>query len=281
MQDDHDFGALVGIMDRLRSSDGCPWDREQDYDSLRGYLLEECYEAVEAIDDEDEDALREELGDLLFQIVFLSRIGKERGRFTVADVIRGITEKMIRRHPHVFGDESVDSSHEVLKNWEAIKREEKRSTGGEAPESVLSGIPTALPALQKAHRLGTKAARVGFDWARDEDLLDKIEEEIAELRHRLRTADRPGVREEYGDLLFALVMLARRLEIDPERSLEQTNRKFRRRFEAVERRAREAGVELHSAGLERLDRLWNEVKAEEARAVDAQDPSTPMRRNRS
>jgi len=280
-REDHDFEFLVGLMDRLRDPGGCPWDREQDYGSLRGYLLEECYEAVEAIDENDEDALCEELGDLLFQIVFLSRIAKERGRFTVDDVVRRIAEKMVRRHPHVFGEDSAADSDEVLRNWEAIKRREKAEAGAPAEASVLAGIPTALPALQKAHRLGTKAARVGFDWERDEDLLDKIEEELGEFRHALRSGNRDAVREEIGDLLFALAMLSRRLDVDPERALEGTNRKFRRRFEAIERAVRERGVALDAAGLDLLDRLWNEAKRGERGPDDGQDASTPIRRKRS
>ena len=268
MEQDHDFEFLVRLMDRLRSPDGCPWDREQDYSTLRGYLLEECYEVVQALDDQDEDALGEELGDLLFQIVFLSRIAKERGRFTIDDVVRGIAEKMVRRHPHVFGEASAADSDEVLRNWEAIKRREKASTGGRRQdESVLSGIPAALPALQKAERLGTKAARVGFDWQRDEDVLDKIEEELGEFRQALRSGDPAAIHEELGDVLFALAMLARRREIDAEKALEDTNRKFARRFRAVEREVGSRGLSIDGADLDLLDRLWNEVKASE-RSVD-------------
>ena len=271
MAHEYEFEFLVRLMDRLRSPDGCPWDREQDYSSLRGYLLEECYEVVQALDDSDEEALGEELGDLLFQIVFLSRIGKERGRFTIDDVIRGIAEKMVRRHPHVFGDETAADSQEVLRNWEAIKRREKGSAGGDPEESVLSGIPAALPALQKAERLGTKAARVGFDWQRDEDVLEKIDEELGEFREALRSGDRAAVHEELGDVLFALAMLARRREIDAEKALEDTNRKFIRRFQAVEREVGARGLSIDRAGLELLDRLWNEVKATERTADRPQD----------
>lgn len=268
MANDYDFDFLVRLMDRLRSPDGCPWDREQDYGTLRGYLLEECYEVVQALDDQDEDALGEELGDLLFQIVFLSRIGKERGRFTIDDVVRGIAEKMVRRHPHVFGDDTARDADEVLRNWEEIKRREKADAGAAGNESVLAGIPGALPALQKAQRLGTKAARVGFDWPRHDGLLDKIEEELGELRAGVEGGRLEEIRAEFGDLLFTLVMLARRLSIDAERALEDTNRKFRRRFEHVERRVREDGTTLDDAGLERLDRYWDEAKAHERRPVE-------------
>jgi MazG family protein len=253
-------------MDRLRSPDGCPWDREQDYGTLRSYLLEECYEVVDAIDENDLDALREELGDLLFQIVFLSRLAKEEGRFTASDVVRGIAEKMIRRHPHVFGSTRADTSGEVLRNWEKIKRHEKENSSDPRRSedgSILAGIPGALPALLKAQRLGTKAARIGFDWERDEDLLEKVEEELAELREALAGGAGDGIREELGDLLFTLAMLARRREVDPEEALERANRKFTRRFRKMERLAGEEGVDMEHAGLQVLDRIWNRVKDEE------------------
>jgi len=256
---DEAFADLLKIMDRLRDPGGCPWDREQTYATLRNYLLEECYEVVEALDAGDRTGLREELGDLLFQIVFLSRLAKEEGAFTAEDVARGIAEKMVRRHPHVFGEERADTSEEVLRNWEEIKRKEK-GTQAAVPASVLAGIPRGLPALLKAQRLGTKAARVGFDWHRDVDVLDKIDEEVLELR-RAAEAGRPeDVREEFGDLLFSLVMLARRLEVDAEEALEGANRKFQARFHEVERRLAAAGIPIQDAGLETLDRVWAEVK---------------------
>ena len=252
------FADLLNIMDRLRDPGGCPWDREQTYATLRNYLLEECYEVVEALDGGDREGLREELGDLLFQIVFLSRLAKEEGAFTAEDVATGIAEKMVRRHPHVFGRERADTSEEVLRNWEEIKRKEKGTPAGSA--SVLAGIPRGLPALLKAQRLGTKAARVGFDWHRDVDVLDKIDEEVGELR-RAAEAGRPeDVREEFGDLLFSLVMLARRLEVDAEEALEGANRKFQARFHEVERRLAAAGIPIQDAGLATLDRVWTEVK---------------------
>ena len=252
------FAELLKIMDRLRDPGGCPWDREQTYATLRNYLLEECYEVVEALDAGDRDGLREELGDLLFQIVFLSRLAKEEGAFTAEDVAAGIAEKMVRRHPHVFGSDRADTSEEVLRNWEEIKRKEKGETS--SGRSVLAGIPRGLPALLKAQRLGPKAARVGFDWHRDVDVLDKIDEEVGELR-RAAEARRPeDVREEFGDLLFSLVMLARRLEVDAEEALEKANRKFQARFHEVERRLAAAGIPIQEAGLSTLDRVWDEVK---------------------
>jgi len=255
------FEALVEIMDRLRDPGGCPWDHQQTYQTLRGYLIEECYEVAEAIDLGDRTALCEELGDLLFQIVFLSRLAKEEGLFDATDVVRGIARKMIRRHPHVFGDETVESAEDVLRNWEAIKRREKPKTQA-TPGSVLDGIPRSLPALSAAHRLGTKAARVGFDWERPGDVLAKIDEELGELREALARGDRGAVEDEIGDLLFSSVMLARKCQIDPEAALSGTNRKFARRFRWIEEQLRAEGRGLDEAGLEHLERLWARSKVE-------------------
>ncbi len=260
------FEDLLAIMDRLRGPDGCPWDREQTYETLRGYLLEECYEVVDSIDRRDFDGLREELGDLLFQIVFLSRLGKEEGRFRAEDVVRGIGEKMIRRHPHVFAGEGVDGSAEVLRRWEEIKRREKNGDSPDArAESVLSGVPTALPALQKAERLGRKAARVGFDWPDAEGVREKVEEEWRELAAAVADGDKDRMADELGDVLFAVAMLARHLDLDAERALEASNRKFRERFERMERALSREGASWESVGMDLLDRLWNEAKEREAR----------------
>ncbi len=262
------FEDLVALMDRLRGPDGCPWDREQTYTTLRGYLLEESYEVVEAIDREDRAALREELGDLLFQVVFLARLAKEEGAFDAADVVRGIAEKMVRRHPHVFGGAQADTSDEVLRRWEEIKRREKEEAdgGGSRQESgsVLSGVPRALPALQKAQRLSTKAARVGFDWPTDGEVVDKLAEEMEELRSAVDAHDGDAAREELGDLLFTAANLGRRLGVDPEEALERANRKFAERFARVEDELKRRGVPIEEAGLDRMDRLWNEVKDREA-----------------
>lgn len=260
------FEHLVAIMDRLRDPGGCPWDREQTYETLRGYLLEEAFEVAEALDTAVPESLCEELGDLLFQIVFLSRLAKEQGRFDAADVIEGIASKMVRRHPHVFGDDTAKDSQDVLRKWEEIKRSEKASGGtGDRPPpaSLLDGIPRALPALLKAQRLGSKAARVGFDWPDVPAVLEKIDEETAELRDAVDSGDRDRARDEIGDLLFSVAMLARRLEIDPEGALEGTNRKFRSRFAHVERELRARGVAVEDAGMEALDRLWEDAKAAE------------------
>ncbi len=263
MKDPQRFESLVSIMGRLREPGGCPWDREQTFETLRGYLLEECYEVADALDRDDIDDLKEELGDLLFQIVFLARLAAEQDSFSIADVIRGIAEKMIRRHPHVFGSARADTSQEVLRQWEEIKRVEARDKAGKGVagrESILDGIPTALPALLKAQRLGTKAARVGFDWERPEDVLEKVAEEVDELRAAVASGDRRSMRAELGDLLFATAMLARRLEVDPEGALEQTNLKFVRRFSWIERELARQGVTIEEAGLDRMERLWNAAK---------------------
>jgi len=261
------FETLVGILDRLREPGGCPWDREQSWDSLRGYLIEECYEAVDALDRRDGPGLCEELGDLLLQIVFLARLGAEERQFDARDVVRGIVEKMIRRHPHVFGADVATSSEEVLRRWEEIKREEKAQRPDRAVTSVLGGIPTALPALPKAQRIGTKVARVGFDWSSADEVLGKVDEELAELRAGIASGDTAGMREEVGDLLFSVAMLARKLSVDAEAALEDANRKFARRFASIEERLEREGRDVRDVGLETLDRLWNEVKS-----LDSRDP---------
>ena len=256
------FEDLVAIMDRLRDPGGCPWDREQTYATLRGYLLEECYEVVDALDRADPKALCEELGDLLFQIVFLSRIAVEDGHFSAADVIEGIAAKMIRRHPHVFGDDTAADSAAVLKRWEEIKRHEKGAADGVAPPaSVLDGLPAALPALVTAQRLGTKAARVGFDWPDAAAAAAKLDEEHAELREALASGNAGAIGEEIGDALFTLVMLARKLDLDAEAALARTNAKFRERFRKVEAELLRRGIRVEEAGLPLMDRLWEESKA--------------------
>ncbi len=266
------FDDLVAMMDRLRATDGCPWDREQTYASLRGYLLEECYEAVEAIDDGDLASLREELGDLLFQIVFLSRIAKEDGAFSASDVVRGIGEKMIRRHPHVFGSTTAETAGEVLKQWEEIKRLEKGgSERSRDSGSVLAGVPRALPALLKAQRLSTKAARVGFDWPSNLGVLEKVDEELEELRDAVRAGNLDAVRDELGDVLFTLATLGRRLGVDPEAALERTNSKFQTRFARIEKELRKRGIPIEEAGLELMDRIWDEIKSAERGEASGDD----------
>jgi MazG family protein len=255
------FDDLVAIMDRLRGPGGCPWDREQTYATLRGYLIEECYEVVDALDRGDLPGLGEELGDLLFQIVFLSRLASEDRAFTAADVVEGIAAKMVRRHPHVFGEATAKDAAEVLVRWEEIKKQEKADAGAKREDgSVLAGIPPALPSLVKAQRLGTKAARVGFDWPDDRGVVAKLDEETAELRAAVQSGDSKAMREELGDTLFTLAMLARRLGLDADEALAGANAKFQERFTAVERELKRRGVPIEEAGLPLMDAVWNEVK---------------------
>ncbi len=257
-----EFARLVALMARLRSPGGCPWDRAQSRDDLKPYLVEETYEVLDAIDSRDPAKLREELGDLLLQVVFHARIAEEEGAFTIEDVARAINEKLVRRHPHVFGDAEASTPGEVLQNWEAIKMEEKRENGREDP-SALDGVPRALPALLKAYRLGQKAARVGFDWEERRQVEAKVEEEWRELREAVAQGKKEEVREEMGDFLFALTNLCRFLEVDPEDALQGANAKFIRRFRALERTAKEEGREIHGMTLQEMDALWERVKAAE------------------
>ena len=264
MRSSQGLAGLVAIMDRLRDPGGCPWDREQDYASLRRFLLEECYEVVDALDRADLSALREELGDLLFQIVFLSKLGQEDGAFTLDDVIRGIADKLIRRHPHVFGSAIADTPEQVEQNWERIKREEK--AGERTPDagspSVLDGIPDALPATLRAQRMGERAAAVGFDWKRTADVFDQVQSELLELRSAVDQGEPESVREEIGDVLFSVVMLARRLKIDADGALQRSNLKFLNRFGWIECELARTGKSVESAGSERLEELWQRSKSE-------------------
>lgn len=248
-------------MARLREPGGCPWDREQDYATLRKYVLEEAYEVAEALDrisvSETGAAAAElcaELGDLLFQVVFLARIAQEQGLFDLRDVARGIAAKMERRHPHVFGEARADTPEEVWSRWEAIKAEEREGA------SLFEGVPRALPGLLKARHLTAKAARVGFDWARDEDVLDKLVEETEEYRQAAAAGDEVELEHEIGDMLFVVVNLARRHDLDPERALQGANRRFERRFRYIEDRLRAEGRGPQEASLEEMDGLWEEAK---------------------
>ncbi len=267
------FDDLVALMARLRSPEGCPWDREQTYETLAPMLLEEAYEAFEAVEEAREGRpleLRDELGDLLFQIVFYAQVAAERGEFNMMDVTEAIHSKMVRRHPHVFGSAEAQDAAEVLRNWEAIKAEEKRAAGKDESarrESLLDGVSLKTPALMEAHQLSTKAARVGFDWQRLEDIFDKLHEEIDELRtaisrHAESEAedDKAQVREELGDLLFAVTNIARHLQVEPEAALESTNRKFRRRFRHIEDGLRARERTLDTATLEEMEELWQQAK---------------------
>jgi MazG family protein len=266
------FSDLVALMSRLRSPDGCPWDREQTYSTLAPMLLEEAYEAFEAVESANEGRpheLRNELGDLLFQVVFYAQVAKERGDFSVDDVTTSVHEKMVRRHPHVFADARADNTTDVLRSWEAIKAEEKRAAGdaGKKETSLLDGVSSKAPALMEAHQLSTKAARVGFDWQRVEDIFLKIEEELNELRSAIKAhaesqteADHTRVREEVGDLLFAVTNVARHLRVEPEAALKLTNRKFRKRFGYIETKLRERSQEFEATTLDELESLWQEAK---------------------
>jgi len=258
------FRRLVEIMERLLAPDGCPWDRQQSHATLRPYVIEEAYEVVEAIDTEDWDELRAELGDLGLQIVFHSALARRDGHFSVDDVYAGICEKLIRRHPHVFGDLQADDADTVLRNWESIKKAEREEKGGgDEPVSHLDGVPVALPALQRAERLQAKAARAGFDWDTVGPVWEKIEEELQELREAVESGDADKLEDELGDILFSVVNLARFLKVHPEQALQRTNAKFHRRFLHVEARARQEGRKLEEMTLDEMDAYWNEAKAGE------------------
>ncbi|MDQ1560140.1 MAG: nucleoside triphosphate diphosphatase [Pyrinomonadaceae bacterium] len=278
------FNDLVALMATLRSPGGCPWDREQTYATLAPMLLEEAYEAFEAVEEAREgrpEELRGELGDLLFQIVFYAQVAAERGEFTIDDVVEAIHAKMVRRHPHVFAGESAADSAEVLRNWEAIKAEEKRAAGkteAAKDSSLLDGVSAKAPALMEAHQLTTKAARVGFDWQNVEQIFDKLHEEVDELKVAIEESNAGGdgdddvdaatveamqarVREELGDLLFVVTNIARHLTVEPEAALKLTNRKFRRRFRHIERGLAARGQSLDAATLDEMETLWLEAKS--------------------
>ena len=243
-------------MQRLLAPDGCPWDREQTLETLRPYVVEEAHEVVDAIDRGSADELREELGDLLLQIVFQAELARAQGWFGPDDVVAGICEKLVRRHPHVFGDQKVSGTAEVLANWEAIKAREKAGRG------VLDGVPKALPGLLRASRMGEKAARVGFDWPDLTGARAKVDEELAELDEAVRGGDRKRVEHELGDVLFSLVSVARKLDVDPEAALRGTLERFGQRVRWVENHAKERGQDLTTLDEAALDALWHEAKAQ-------------------
>ena len=247
-------------MARLRGEGGCPWDREQTMDSIRTYIVEEAYELVDAISRGDRDEIVEEGGDLMLQVVFLARMGEEEGSFTISDVIKGLIEKLVRRHPHVFSDWSADSSGQVLQKWEEIKTLEKESKNKDM--SLLAGVPEGLPPLAKAARIQSKAAHVGFDWKKGDlaPIYDKLDEEIAEVKSAVAEGNVDEIEDEIGDLLFAAVNLARHLDVNPDSALGRANRKFSRRFREVESMVRETGRPWDSFSLDALDILWKEAK---------------------
>jgi len=265
MQPSRDLSRLVEIMAALRNPvGGCPWDLEQDFASIRHYTIEEAYEVADAIERMDFSDLREELGDLLFQPIFHAQMASELGQFDIGDVIYGITEKLIRRHPHVFGENKADDAEEAKGRWEAIKVEErvaKAARKGDEMPSILDDVPQVLPALARADKLTKRAAKVGFDWPDFASVKAKVEEELLEVDEAVASGDKAAVQEEIGDLLFAMANLARKAGVDPEAALRDANVKFTRRFHYVEARCREDGVEARDAGLERLDGYWNEIRA--------------------
>lgn len=268
------FESLVALQARLRAPNGCPWDREQTHDSLRTYLVEETYEVLDALEGGDAGKFADELGDLLLQIVFHAQLASEAGKFDIADVIEQIYTKMVRRHPHVFGNVRADTSAQVLKNWEQLKSEEraknKNATAPAAAASILDAVPRSLPALLEAHQLTRRAANVGFDWTDVNGIFDKLAEETTELKQLLASgAGRPeDVEEEVGDLLFVGVNLARFLGFDAEIALKKANRKFARRFREMERIAAARGQSLSGFSAVELDALWNEVKSAGAANAD-------------
>jgi MazG family protein len=279
------FEKAVSIMARLRAPGGCPWDREQTFDTIKRYTLEETYEVLEAIDNRDWPELTGELGDLLLQVLFYAEMAQEENRFSIDDVLDALSHKLISRHPHVFGDVKAEDAHTVLKNWEALKAQEKEnkrgrvdSAGTEAalPEALLDGVSTKMPALLEAHKISSKAAHVGFDWPSVEGLFEKLQEETRELQEQLQglpsVALKPGkratipeelharVEDEVGDLFFVLVNIARYLAVDPESALRKTNRKFRRRFGWLEEQLRNRGKKLEDSSLEEMEALWQQAK---------------------
>jgi MazG family protein len=294
------FERAVAIMERLRAPGGCPWDREQTFDSIKPYTLEEAYEVLEAIDNRDWEELPGELGDLLLQVLFYSEMAKEQGSFSIDDVLERLSRKLVDRHPHVFGDAKADTAADVKRNWEALKVEERKkrlqdvaseaegneSQARKSAASILAGISSAMPSLLEAQKLSSRAAQVGFDWPDMESLFEKLAEETRELRDHLREFPAPGpqpqgrgiagsgrrsvpenlrmrMEEEVGDLFFVMVNVARYLSVDPESALRKTNRKFRRRFQWMEQRLRENAATPESASMDELEALWQQAKLQE------------------
>jgi tetrapyrrole methylase family protein / MazG family protein len=252
-----DISDLIALMARLRGPDGCPWDRKQTAESLKPFLIEECYEVLDALDEGSPDKVKEELGDLLFQIIFHARLAEEKGEFTMRDIIAADIAKMTRRHPHVFGDARLSTDREVLANWEELKKGEK---GYEDRKSVLDGVPGGLPSLLRAHSLQERAARVGFDWNHLDEALPKLDEELAEFKEALETKDAAGIEEELGDIFFMLVNISRFLGVNPENALRKTIGKFIRRFRYIEEQAADAGKSMNEMTLDEMEGLWREAE---------------------
>lgn len=273
----HPLDPLVDVMAALRGEHGCPWDREQDHRTLKEYLIEEAYEVLDAIDAEDDANLVEELGDVLLQVVFHSQIASEERRFTVDDVVAAITKKLVDRHPHVFGDEHAPDARTVLANWDRIKRAEKAkaSGGSEPPPSLMDGIPKGLPSLLYAQEVQKRAAKVGFEWSDVKGAVEKVAEEVAELADLTseHSPDVERIEEEWGDLLFSLVNVARYLQVESEAALRRAAGKFASRFRYIERQASMKGLSLESLSLEQMDALWDEAKETEANTKRGPHPA--------
>lgn len=253
-----DFQALIKIMETLRGEKGCPWDKEQTRTSLKPYIIEEAYELIESIEDDDPGRIREELGDLLFQIVFQCQLAKENHEFTIDDVIEKISTKMIERHPHVFGNADYKTADEVIVQWEEHKKLE-----GKLRESILEGVPESMPSLLRANRLQSRAAQVGFDWEKVEDVLEKLDEELKEFKDAIKTDRRGNIEEELGDILFVLVNISRFLGVNAEDALRKTIHKFITRFRYIETNASHKGKKLSDMTLDEMDSLWDEAKEED------------------
>ncbi|MFC1718162.1 nucleoside triphosphate pyrophosphohydrolase [Candidatus Poribacteria bacterium] len=258
------FKELVEIIAKLRSEDGCPWDREQTHETLKPQLIEEAYEVVETIDEGKDEKLEEELGDLLMQVMLNAQIAQDDGRFDICGVIQKISDKLKRRHPHVFGDVQVNNTREIVENWEAIKSQEHANRDR---TSLMDGIPLHLPELMKARKIQSKASRVGFDWDKTEDVLEKVEEEIEELKVSINASEQDGIEEEMGDILFSIVNLSRFLSVEPEEALRGTNAKFVRRFRQMETEIVAQGKSIADYDLSGLDELWEAVKETEDELV--------------
>jgi tetrapyrrole methylase family protein/MazG family protein len=250
-----DIGKLVNIVAKLRSPQGCPWDKEQTRETIKPFLIEEFYELIDALDGNDLDNVKEELGDLLFQIVFQSQLSKEEGRFDINDVIEGVTEKMIRRHPHVFGDKKLETSGDVAEWWEEHKKKEAKNH-----ESVLDNVPKSLPAMLRAHKIQLKATKVGFDWERIEDVFAKLEEEIREFKDALYKKDQMEIEDELGDIFFVLIRISNFINVNPEDALRKTIEKFIQRFRHIEIQSSQQGKKLSEMTLAEMNVLWNEAK---------------------
>jgi tetrapyrrole methylase family protein / MazG family protein len=273
-----DIQKLVDLVARLRGENGCPWDREQTRETLKPMLIEEAYEVLDALDGASPAELKEELGDLLFQVVFHAQIAQEKGEFRLADIIDRLHEKMVRRHPHVFGGADLRTADDVLRNWEDIKAAERGTSSASSPDSgksLLDGIPSRLPALHQAYQMTAKASRVGFDWPDLEAILEKLKEEAAETLEARAAKDQSRLVDEAGDLLFVAVNVARFLGVDPETALRHSNRKFERRFRYVEAKIKGQGRELKEASLAEMDALWDEAKKLEPDSAPEDDPSPP------